>query len=93
MLIAVSMFVSLLYAIPDLPLFGDATSFANNHVASYYIENTHYYMGIPNVVTAILASFRSYDTFCETIVVFTAALGVSLLLVRGDNVKILFYVR
>ncbi|GAT77422.1 monovalent cation/H+ antiporter subunit B, partial [Ehrlichia ruminantium] len=55
------------------------------HVASYYLENTSYYIGIPNVVTAILASFRGYDTFCETIVIFTAGLGVSLLLVRGDN--------
>ncbi|QLK52479.1 DUF4040 domain-containing protein [Ehrlichia ruminantium] len=85
MLIAISMFVSLLYAIPDLPLFGDPKSFANGHVASYYLENTSYYIGVPNVVTAILASFRGYDTFCETIVIFTAGLGVSLLLVRGDN--------
>ncbi|WP_410521730.1 DUF4040 domain-containing protein [Ehrlichia ruminantium] len=85
MLIAMLMFLSLLYAIPDLPLFGDAKSFANNHLARYYIENTPYYMGIPNVVTAILASFRGYDTFGETIVIFTAALGVSLLLTRGDN--------
>ena len=37
-------------------------------------------MGIPNVVTAILASYRGYDTLGETVVVLTAGLGVILLL-------------
>ena len=36
----------------------------------------------PNVVTAILASYRGYDTLGETAVVFTAGIGV-LLLISG----------
>lgn len=35
---------------------------------------------IPNVVTMILASFRSFDTFGETIIILTAALGIFLIL-------------
>ena len=37
---------------------------------------------IPNVVTSILASYRGYDTLGETAVVFTAGIGV-LLLISG----------
>ena len=37
-------------------------------------------VGLPNIVTSVLASFRGYDTFGETTVVFTAAVGVLLLL-------------
>ena len=37
---------------------------------------------VPNIVTAVLASYRGYDTLGETVVVFTAGIGV-LLLLRG----------
>ena len=37
-------------------------------------------MGISNIVTGILASYRGYDTLGETVVVLTAGLGVILLL-------------
>ncbi|RZB13137.1 DUF4040 domain-containing protein [Ehrlichia minasensis] len=85
LIIALAMFISLMYVIPDLPVFGDADSFAKNHVASYYLKNTYYNIGIPNVVTAILASFRGYDTFGETVVIFTASLGISLLLAKDND--------
>jgi len=38
--------------------------------------------GVPNVVTAVLADYRSFDTLGETTVIFTAGIGVMLLL-RG----------
>ena len=37
---------------------------------------------MPNVVTAVLASYRGYDTLGETVVVFTAGAGVIALLRR-----------
>ena len=37
-------------------------------------------VGLPNIVTSILASYRGYDTFGETTVIFTATIGVMLLL-------------
>ena len=38
--------------------------------------------GVPNIVTAVLASYRGYDTLGETTVVFTAGAGVVALLRR-----------
>ncbi|WP_331270708.1 hypothetical protein [Ehrlichia canis] len=38
-----------------------------------------------NVVTAILASFRGYDTFGKTVVIFTASLVISLLLAKDNS--------
>ena len=35
---------------------------------------------VPNIVTAVLASYRGYDTLGETVVIFTAGIGVLLLL-------------
>jgi multicomponent Na+:H+ antiporter subunit B len=35
---------------------------------------------VPNVVTSVLADYRSYDTLGETTVIFTAGIGVMLLL-------------
>ncbi|NBP72957.1 MAG: cation:proton antiporter, partial [Alphaproteobacteria bacterium] len=46
----------------------------------YYLENTKKHTGIPNVVTAVLASYRGYDTLGEVVVIFTAGIGVILLL-------------
>jgi multicomponent Na+:H+ antiporter subunit B len=42
---------------------------------------------VPNVVTAVLASFRGYDTLGETTVVFTAGAGVIALLRRRRHGK------
>ena len=39
----------------------------------------------PNLVTGVLASYRGYDTLGETVVIFTAGLGVLLLLGDGKN--------
>ena len=41
--------------------------------------------GIPNIVTSVLASYRGYDTFGEVVVIFTAAIGVIILLGHGPN--------
>jgi multicomponent Na+:H+ antiporter subunit B len=38
--------------------------------------------GTPNIVTAVLADYRAYDTLVETVVIVTAALGCWLLLRR-----------
>ena len=40
-------------------------------------------IGLPNVVTSVLASYRGYDTLGETYVIFTAAAGVLAILGRG----------
>jgi multicomponent Na+:H+ antiporter subunit B len=75
----------LLYATFDMPAFGNSSAPSQVHIAPYYLENTATDIGIPSTVTAILASYRGYDTMGETIVIFTAALVVMLLLGRFDK--------
>ncbi|MDR9389780.1 MAG: DUF4040 domain-containing protein [Wenzhouxiangella sp.] len=70
----------LVYATLDLPQFGDATSPAQAHVGAQYIANTYNDMGIPNMVAAVLASYRSIDTLGEGFVILTAGLAVYALL-------------
>ncbi|MEM9330023.1 MAG: DUF4040 domain-containing protein [Pseudomonadota bacterium] len=72
--------VVLVYGTLDMPNFGSADSPAQTHVAAEYLKKTPKDTGVPNVVTAILASYRGYDTFGEVVVVFTAAIGVLILI-------------
>lgn len=69
-----------LYATFDKPTFGDPAAPVHQHVAPWYLENEPKYIDIPNVVTAVLGSFRGYDTLGEVFVVFTAGIGVLFLL-------------
>ena len=70
----------LIYGSLDMARFGDPNATTNQHVAPYYLENTKKDTGVPNVVTAVLASYRGYDTLGEVTVIFTAGIGVILLL-------------
>jgi len=81
LLLLVPALVVLLQATADLPLVGDGDSAAFTHVAAYYIEHGHEETGAPNLVTAVLADYRGYDTLGELTVIFTA--GVACLLVLG----------
>jgi multicomponent Na+:H+ antiporter subunit B len=71
------------YVSADLPDRADPNSPANEHLAGEFIKLTDEEIEIPNVVSAILADFRSYDTLGETFVIFTAGLAVLLVLQRG----------
>ena len=70
----------LLYATLDMPGHGDISAPIHQHVAPRYIEQGPLEVGMPNMVTAVLASYRGFDTFGETFVIFTAGLAVMLLL-------------
>lgn len=70
----------LVYGTMDMPGFGHPDNPVHHHVADHYIEKSYDEIGIPNVVTSVLASYRGYDTMGETTVVFAAAVGVMLLL-------------
>jgi multicomponent Na+:H+ antiporter subunit B len=79
-------FVALmLYASTDLPDRGDPSAPAHQHVAPDYLERSLEDSETPNVVTAVLADYRSHDTFGETLVIFTAALAVLLVLGRREE--------
>ncbi len=70
----------LLYATLSIPRMGDPSAPVHQHVAPWYLQNTPHLIDIPNVVSAILASFRGYDTLGEVFVVFTAGIGVLFML-------------
>lgn len=70
----------IIYATFDKPRLGDPNAPVHQHVAPWYLEKTPEYIDIPNVVTAILGSFRGYDTLGEVFVVFAACIGVLFIL-------------
>lgn len=71
---------AMVYGTLDMPDFGDPNAPIHTHVAPDYIARTPEEIGVPNIVTAILASYRGYDTMGETGVVFAAGIGVMALL-------------
>lgn len=84
-LVVIATGAMLVYATIDLPAFGDPDSPANTYVGTDYLERTPKEIAVPNIVTAVLASYRGFDTLGETGVVFTAALAVILLLGFGER--------
>lgn len=72
---------ALVPALAHLPRVGDPDSPPARHVSPRYIERGEAETGAPNLVTAVLADYRGYDTLGETTVIFTA--GLACLLVLG----------
>ena len=77
--------VALIYGTIDISGFGDPLAPPQTHVAPYYIEQSMADTGVPNMVTAVLASYRGFDTLGEVVVVFTA--GIAVLLLIGSRGK------
>lgn len=71
---------ALVYGTLDMPGFGDPDAPVQRHVAPRYLEQSPEEIGIPNVVTVVLASYRGYDTLGELTVIFTAGVGILALL-------------
>jgi len=70
----------LIYGVEDMPDWGDPNSPANSHVSPKYIQESLEKTATPNMVTAVLADYRGYDTMGETTVIFTAGMGCILML-------------
>lgn len=72
---------ALIYGTADMPHFGAADAPIQMYPNPSFVEKSDPDMhGLPNVVTAVLASYRGYDTLGETAVIFTAGLAVLLIL-------------
>jgi len=80
LLVVVVTGAALIYGTLDMPHFGDPDAPVHHHVAPRYLEKSPDEIGIPNVVTGVLASYRGYDTLGELTVIFTAGVGVLALL-------------
>jgi multicomponent Na+:H+ antiporter subunit B len=80
--LSVAVGAALAYGMQGLPGFSDPQAPIHTHVAAHYVAHAPRETGVPNVVTAVLASYRGYDTLGETVVVFTAGAGVIALMRR-----------
>jgi multicomponent Na+:H+ antiporter subunit B len=78
--VAIVIGAALVWGTYSLPPFGTADAVIHKHVAPRYLSETLKDTMIPNVVTSVLADYRGYDTLGETTVIFTAGIGVLLLL-------------
>jgi multicomponent Na+:H+ antiporter subunit B len=78
---------TLAYGTLRLPAVSTPEAPIHTHVVPRYLEKGPQETGVPNVVTAVLASYRGYDTLGETLVVFTAGIGVIALLRRRRRDK------
>ncbi len=88
LVLAIGMAMMLFLGVVDLPPFGSAETMVNQSaVSTYYLEQSIPDTGVPNVVTSVLASYRGFDTLGETTVIFTAGIGV-LLLLRGRRKQV-----
>lgn len=68
--------VPMLIGVAALPRPGDGTAPAHTHVAARYIAGGARDSGADNLVTGILLNYRSFDTFGEVMVIFTALAAV-----------------
>lgn len=73
----------LFYASVDFPTWADPSSPASTHLSPHFITQTIAETSVPNIVTSVLADYRSFDTMFETAVVLTAGLAVLLILRLG----------
>lgn len=80
--VAIGVGAALVWGTIGLSPFGSPDAVLHKHVAPKYLADSVKETGVPNVVTAVLADYRGYDTLGETTVIFTAGIGVMLLL-RG----------
>lgn len=85
LLLVASVGALLMFGLVDMPVFGLADTPVNLYLNERYIMISPDEIGVPNLVTAVLASYRGYDTLGEATVVFTAGVSVIVLIGRMTN--------
>ncbi|MEQ8290539.1 MAG: DUF4040 domain-containing protein [Gammaproteobacteria bacterium] len=75
----------LIFGVSDIPAFGQASNPVQTYLGETYIDKSAVEIGVPNLVTSVLSSYRGYDTLGETVVIFTAGVAVLMLLGRGKH--------
>ncbi|MBE0467156.1 MAG: hypothetical protein IBX71_08045 [Candidatus Desulforudis sp.] len=68
------------YVALSLPPTGDHEAPAALHVSPRYIEKAYEETKTPNMVCAVLADYRSYDTLGETVVIVVAGIATVFIL-------------
>lgn len=75
----------LLLAVSNMPVLGTTDGPNNNEVSERYIEKGTEETGVINTVTGMILSYRGFDTFGETCVLFIAATCVIVLLRKNEE--------
>lgn len=70
-----------------LPVIGSHETPANIYLSNYYIENAASHTHAANIVTAVLADYRGFDTLFETCVLFLSGIGTLMVLFSKAKVK------
>lgn len=66
------------FALP--PVGASDSAVLTDDVTQYYLENAYSETGVHNAVTAVLAAYRGFDTLGEAVVVYSAGVGILLVL-------------
>ena len=80
-LLCVAICAVLIYNIAFMPGFGSEESPMNNEVSERYLSQGEEETGVTNIVTGLIISYRGFDTFGETHVLFIATIAVMILLI------------
>jgi multicomponent Na+:H+ antiporter subunit B len=75
-LIFVLLFIVLIYGVLNMPTEANVFAPAYNEVANHYLTNGATETNASNIIAAILADYRGFDTLGETIVLFTSVVAV-----------------
>ncbi len=70
---------------PEAPMHQELNLVGKPVAGAYFIQNAYRDAATPNMVTVVLADYRSVDTLGEVIVVFTAGVACFLILRRRET--------
>ncbi len=87
LLLFVGLFLVLSYNIMQMPGKSTVDAPAYNDTTEHYLNESIEETGAINVVGAILADYRAFDTLGETIVLFTSIVAVASILKVADQKK------
>ena len=79
-ILAINIIVIMLITVNHLPEFGSADNPAVNEVFVRYVERGTEETAALNIVSAVLFSYRSFDTLGEALMLFAAAVAVIMLM-------------
>lgn len=75
-LIFIILFIVLMIGVFEMPTEASINAPAYNDIVNHYIENGAKETNASNLIAAILADYRGFDTLGETIVLFTSVVAV-----------------
>jgi len=85
--IFIVLFIVLIYGVMNMPTEANVFAPAYNDVVNHYLSNGVTETNASNIIAAILADYRGFDTLGETVVLFTSVVAVGSVLRSGKDDK------